>query len=127
MGGGPGLGGPVTPTVRHNVLLSNGHWFTVKTTPQRGDTTVRITKNQTTNRTLADLYRGMHRQHVVTITHLKAGETEPTIRTIEIHELRTTADGSIVIIAMCRLRQAERRFHVSDVLAYTLHKIGFVL
>ena len=88
---------------------------------------MRITKNQTTNRTLADLYRGMHRQHVVTITHLKAGETEPTIRTIEIHELRTTADGSIVIIAMCRLRQAERRFHVSDVLAYTLHKIGFVL
>jgi predicted DNA-binding transcriptional regulator YafY len=98
---------------------------------------VRNTKNQTTTRTLTDLLRAAGRQHAVTITYLKPGETEPTVRTIEIHEIRTTAvkikktgkvtGGGLVIIAMCRLRGEGREFHLSGILAYTLHRIPYVL
>lgn len=98
---------------------------------------MRLTAKQTTTRTLTDLYRAIDRQHAVTITYLKPGETEPTIRTIEIMELRTTSvritktgqirGGGIVITAMCRLRQERREFHLSGVLSYTIHRIGYVL
>lgn len=97
---------------------------------------MRITKNQPATRTLADLYRAIDRQHAVTITYLKPGETDPTVRTIEIHELRTASvkvrkgqltGGGIVIIAMCRLRGERREFHLSGVQAYTVHRIGYVL
>lgn len=97
---------------------------------------MRITKNQTATRTLADLYRAIDRQHAVTITYLKPGETDPTVRTVEIHELRTASvkvrkgqltGGGIVIIAMCRLRGERREFHLSGVQAYTVHRIGYVL
>lgn len=98
---------------------------------------MRITAHQTQTKTLADLYRALDRQHAVTITYLKPGETEPTVRTIEIMELRTTSvritktgeirGGGIVIIAMCRLRQERREFHLAGVLSYTLHRIGYTL
>lgn len=98
---------------------------------------MRITAKQTTTRTLTDLYRALGRQHAVTLTYLKPGETEPTVRTIEIMELRTTSvritktgevrGGGIVIIAMCRLRRERREFHLSGVLSYTTHRIGYVL
>ncbi|MFD5848311.1 WYL domain-containing protein [Streptomyces chartreusis] len=97
---------------------------------------MRITKNQATTRTLADLYRAADRQHAVTITYLKPGETEPTVRTIEIHELRTASlkvakgrisGGGIRIVAMCRLRGERREFHLTGILAYTVHRIGYVL
>ncbi|MGW8702293.1 hypothetical protein ACWGOK_36130 [Streptomyces eurythermus] len=95
------------------------------------------TARQPQTKTLADFYRALDRQQAVTITYLKPGETEPTVRTIEIIELRTTSvritksgevrGGGIVIVAMCRLRQERREFHVSGVLAYTLHRIPYVL
>ncbi|MFJ4887759.1 WYL domain-containing protein [Streptomyces sp. NPDC088731] len=85
------------------------------------------TATQSSTKTLADLYRAMDRQNAVTITYLAPGDTEPTIRTIEIHEVRTTKNGGIVIVAMCRLRGEERQFHLSGVLSYTLHRIAFVL
>lgn len=115
---------------------------------------MRITANQTTTRTLADLYRSIDRQHVVTLTYLKPGETEPTVRTVEVHDIRTTAveitktgeirGGDIVIIVMCRKaaaelaakqaagedtkgKTAERQLHVERILSYTLHRIGYVL
>ncbi|WP_158706630.1 hypothetical protein [Streptomyces alboviridis] len=98
---------------------------------------MKLTKNQTAAKTLADLYRALDRQHAVTITYLKPGETEPTVRTIEIMELRTTSvritktgevrGGGIVIIAMCRLRQERREFHLAGLLSYTVHRIGYVL
>lgn len=115
---------------------------------------MRITARQSQTRTLADFYRAIDRQHCVTITYLKPGETEPTVRTIEISELRTSAvkisktgqitGGDILVMAMCRLRAAEieakvaagedttgmtaaREFHLSGILEYTLHRIGFVL
>ncbi|MFB9558586.1 WYL domain-containing protein, partial [Streptomyces roseoviridis] len=80
------------------------------------------TNRQTTTRTLADLYRAIDHQHAVTITYLKPGDTEPTVRTIEILEIRTTSAGGIVVIAMCRLREAERQFHLSGIQTYTAHR-----
>ena len=97
---------------------------------------MRLTANQTTTRTLADLYRAIDRQHAVTITYLKPGETEPTVRTIEIADLRTASikvakgkisGGGIVIIAMCRLRGERREFHLSGLISYTVHRMGYVL
>jgi predicted DNA-binding transcriptional regulator YafY len=95
------------------------------------------TARQTQTKTLADLYRAIDRQHAVTITYLKPGETEPTVRTIEISELRTTAvkisktgevrGGDIKVIAMCRLRGEAREFHLSGILAYTVHRMGYIL
>ncbi|GAA3155480.1 hypothetical protein ACFQ0X_44120 [Streptomyces rectiviolaceus] len=98
---------------------------------------MKVTKRQTTTKTLTDLYRALDRQTAVTITYLKPGETEPTVRTIEISELRTTAvkisktgkvtGGGFVVIAMCRLRGEAREFHLSGILAYTAHRSGYVL
>jgi len=88
---------------------------------------MRLTKTQTNTRTLTDLYKALDRQHAVTITYLKPGETEPTVRTIEAHDIRTTRAGGIVIVAMCRLRGEERKFHLSGVLAYTVHRMAYVL
>lgn len=98
---------------------------------------MRITANQTRTKTLADLYRATDHQHAVTITYLKPGETEPTVRTIEIASLRTASvkvkkngeitGGGIVITAMCRLRGERREFHLSGVLSYTVHRMDYVL
>ena len=88
---------------------------------------MRITAKQSTTKTLADLYRSIDRQACVTITYLKPGETEPTVRTIEAFDLRTTKSGRIRVHAMCRLRGAERAFYVDSIISYTLHRIGFVL
>jgi hypothetical protein len=97
---------------------------------------MKLTSRQSQTKTLADLYRAIDKQHAVTITYLKPGETEPTVRTIEIAELRTASlkvskgrvsGGGIIIIAMCRLRGERREFALSGVLAYTVHRIGYVL
>uniref|UniRef100_UPI003F4939F7 hypothetical protein n=1 Tax=Streptomyces sp. CA-141956 TaxID=3240051 RepID=UPI003F4939F7 len=95
------------------------------------------TNRQTSTRTLTDLYRALDHQNAVTITYLKPGETEPTVRTIEIQDLRTTSvriakdgtvkGGDIVVVAMCRLRREAREFHLAGVLAYTVHRIGYTL
>ncbi|MFD9004492.1 hypothetical protein ACFV0T_26625 [Streptomyces sp. NPDC059582] len=95
------------------------------------------TAGQTTTKTLTDLFRALSHQYAVTITYLKPGETEPTVRTIEIHELRTSAveikktgevkGGGIIVIAMCRLRGEGREFHLSGIISYTVHRIGYVL
>ncbi|MET7713762.1 WYL domain-containing protein [Streptomyces sp. NPDC005407] len=88
---------------------------------------MRITSRQSSTKTIADLYRALDRRQAVTITYLKAGETEPTVRTVEVHDLRTTKAGGIIIIAMCRLREAEREFHLTGILSYTLHRMAYVL
>lgn len=84
------------------------------------------THRQTTTATLTDLYRALDRQHAITITYANQDGTE-TVRTIEIAEFRTTKAGDIVIIAMCRLRSAEREFHLDRIRAYTLHRSRYVL
>lgn len=95
------------------------------------------TDRQTSTKTIADFYRAIDRQNAVTITYLKPGETEPTVRTIEAYEIRTTSveitktgeirGGDIVIVAMCRLRGEERQFHVSGILSYTVHRMAYTL
>lgn len=85
------------------------------------------TVDQTTTKTLADLYRALDHRNLVTITYLTPGDTEPTVRSIETHDIRTTKNGSIVIVAMCRLRNEERQFHLSGILSYTVHRMAYVL
>lgn len=85
------------------------------------------TAGQTTTKTLADLYRALDHQQVVTVTYLAPGDTEPTVRSIETHDIRTTKNGSIVLVAMCRLRNEERQFHLSGILSYTVHRMAYVL
>ncbi|GGS96909.1 WYL domain-containing protein [Streptomyces violaceus] len=87
---------------------------------------MKLTAKQTRTKTLTDLYRAIDRQTVVTITYVDRDGSE-SIRTIEPAELRTTDDGDIVIVAMCRLRGDERHFRISRVRAYTVHRMAFVL
>lgn len=101
------------------------------------------TNRQTTRRTLTDLYRALDHRQAVTITY-RDRDGATTIRTVEPQELRTTNSGSIILIAMCRLRAAElaartatgedttgetaeREFRISGILTYTLHRARHVL
>jgi predicted DNA-binding transcriptional regulator YafY len=87
---------------------------------------MRIAANQTTTKTLADLIRAADHHFAVTLTYVDDKDDE-TIRTIEIHELRTTADGDVILIAMCRLRGDERHFRISKIRSYTVHRMAYVL
>ena len=107
---------------------------------------MRHTAKQTQHRTLTDLYRALDHQHAVTITYLDE-KGEETVRTIEIFEIRTSApvidgdtitEGPLMVHAMCRLRNAqmktdpsirsaERQFDVSRIIAYTIHRMAYVL
>ncbi|MGW3400289.1 WYL domain-containing protein [Streptomyces zhihengii] len=85
------------------------------------------TNRQTVTKTLTDLYRSIDRRHAVTITYIKDGDTQPTIRTIEPYDIRTTKTGRIQVRAMCRLRGEARQFYIDRITAYTCHRIAFVL
>jgi predicted DNA-binding transcriptional regulator YafY len=98
---------------------------------------MRITSQQQTTKTLADLIRASDHRNAVTITYLKAGETEATVRTVEIHEVHAK-NGDYEIVAMCRLRHeqmktdptirtAQRSFDVSRIVSYTVHRMAYVL
>lgn len=87
---------------------------------------MKLTAKQSTTKTLADLYRSIDRQTVVTITYRDADGTE-SIRTVEPWDLRTTKSGRIQLRAGCRLRGDARSFYVDSIVSYTLHRIGFVL
>jgi predicted DNA-binding transcriptional regulator YafY len=87
---------------------------------------MRITSQQSTTKTLADLYRSLDRKHAVTITFVdETGQT--TIRTIEPYDIRTTKNGHIRVHAMCRLRGDARSFDIARIVSYTCHRIAFVL
>lgn len=87
---------------------------------------MKLTARQTQTRTLTDLFKALGNRHAVTLTYTdEKGET--TVRTVELHEIRTTDGGGIELIVMCRLRQAERKLSLEGVSAYTLHRIGYVL
>ena len=97
---------------------------------------MRITKNQTTTRTLTDLLRALDHRHAVTITY-RDSKGDLTIRTVEIHEAHAK-DGDYEIVAMCRLRAeqmktdptirtAQRTFDVSRIVSYTVHRMAYVL
>jgi predicted DNA-binding transcriptional regulator YafY len=87
---------------------------------------MRIVSQQTTYKTLTDLFRAIDHQHAVTITYLDEDGTE-TLRTIEPYDIRTTSSGRIEIRAMCRLRGEARRFYLHRLVSYTCHRMAFVL
>lgn len=84
------------------------------------------TNRQTTHATLLDLCRAIARKNVVTITYLDRHGDE-TVRTIEPTDLRVTDDGDIELYAMCRLRGQARKFALSRLVSYTVHRMAFVL
>ncbi|MFR9794197.1 hypothetical protein ACL07V_37180 [Streptomyces sp. MB22_4] len=104
---------------------------------------MRITAKQSSTKTITDLLRAADHRWATTITYTdRDGET--TVRTIEVHEIRTTKNGNIVIVAMCRKAHAElearkaagedtsketaeRHFQLAGMSAYTTHRIAFVL
>jgi hypothetical protein len=94
------------------------------------------TDRQTSTKTLIDLCRALGRREAVTITYVDS-EGEVTIRTIEIHDIRTSkptvhkdgtvTEGDMMILVMCRLRGDERELHLSGIVSYTLHRMAYVL
>lgn len=84
------------------------------------------TARQPQTKTLADLLRAIDHKWAVTLTYVDSDGAE-TVRTVEGHELRTTSDGDITLVAMCRLRGDERNFRLSSIRAYTVHRMAFVL
>ena len=97
---------------------------------------MRHTTTQTNTRTLTDLYRAIDRQHVVTVSFLKeekdeagkkTGHLVETVRSLEIYDIRTTRDGHIVIKAMDRETRESRTVRLDRLVAYTCHRIAFVL
>jgi predicted DNA-binding transcriptional regulator YafY len=97
---------------------------------------MKLTKNQTPNRTLSDMYRALDRQHPVTITALKeekdaagkkTGRLIPTVRTIELYAIETTAAGNVILIAMDRESRARRTFRLDRLISYTTHRTSYVV
>ncbi|MGW6571983.1 WYL domain-containing protein [Streptomyces sp. NPDC054945] len=87
---------------------------------------MKITAGQTVTRTLTALIRAMDGQRATTITYVDS-KGEESVRTIEIHNILTTAKGEIIVKAMCRARGEMRTFSLEGVKAYTVHRIRFVL
>lgn len=87
---------------------------------------MKLTKNQTTARTLTDLYRALDRQHPVTITYTKADGTI-TLRTIEIREIKTTKAGAVILRAADRQTGELRTFRADRIQAYTTHRTTYLV
>jgi predicted DNA-binding transcriptional regulator YafY len=87
---------------------------------------MKLTKNQTTEATLTAMYRAADRRHPVTITYTKADGTE-TIRTIEIHDIRTTKAGAIILRAADRTSGEMRTFRLDRIQAYTVHRTAYTV
>lgn len=88
--------------------------------------TMKRTARQTSARTLADLIRAMDGKRAVTVTYIDS-DGEESVRTIEIHDIRTTSKGRIIVRAMCRMRGEMRTFHPERIVSYTIHRMRFVL
>ncbi|WP_186782455.1 WYL domain-containing protein [Streptomyces sp. CBG9] len=89
-------------------------------------TSMKHTARQSSTRTLADMIRAMDTQRATTITYLDSNGDE-TVRTIEIHDIRTTAEGRVIISAMCRKRGEMRTFHPARIVSYTVHRMACTL
>ncbi|MEY2231607.1 WYL domain-containing protein [Streptomyces sp. BF23-19] len=87
---------------------------------------MRNTAGQTSTRTLTDLIRAMDGQRATTITYVDS-KGDKSVRTIEIHNILTTAKGDINVQAMCRARGEMRTFSLEQIKAYTIHRIRYVL
>ncbi|MFJ5532506.1 WYL domain-containing protein [Streptomyces sp. NPDC093261] len=68
---------------------------------------------------LVDLLRASDLGRVVEIAYTKA-DGESSVRLIEVHELRPTEAGEIVVRAFDRLRAEDRTFRIDRIAAYRL-------
>ncbi|MFB8442689.1 WYL domain-containing protein [Streptomyces niveus] len=84
------------------------------------------TARQASTRTLSDLIRAMDGKWATTITYIDR-DGEESVRTIEIHDIRTTSKGRIIVRAMCRTRGEMRTFYPEQIVTYTIHRMRFVL
>ncbi|WP_031523102.1 WYL domain-containing protein, partial [Streptomyces sp. NRRL F-5123] len=87
---------------------------------------MKLTKNQTAQATLAAMLRAADRHHPVTITYTKADGTE-TIRTIEIHDIRTTKQGHVILRAADRTTGEMRTWRLDRIVSYTTHRTAYVV
>lgn len=87
---------------------------------------MKLTKNQTASRTLADMYRALDRKHPVTITYVKADGTT-TVRTIELTEIRTTKAGAVILRAADRQSGELRTWRLDRIEAYTTHRTAYTV
>jgi predicted DNA-binding transcriptional regulator YafY len=87
---------------------------------------MRFTARQDRTRTLTDLCRAQDRRRPVTISYVKAGGEE-TVRTIEVHDIATTALGDLTVTAMDRASRELRTFRVDRIVAYSVHRGRYTL
>jgi predicted DNA-binding transcriptional regulator YafY len=87
---------------------------------------MKLTKNQTEQRTLADMYRALDRQHPVTVTYVKA-DGSTTVRTIEPTEIRTTKAGAVILRAADRQSGELRTFRADRIVSYTVHRTAYTV
>lgn len=97
---------------------------------------MKLTKNQTTETTLAALLRAADRRHPVTISYLKeekdqngrkTGRLVETVRTIETYDTVTTKAGNITLKAMDRETGERRTFRLDRIVAYTIHRTTYLV
>lgn len=87
---------------------------------------MKLTKNQTSEQTTADMYRAMDRKHPVTLTYTKADGSE-TIRTVEIYAVQTTSKGHVIVKAMDRQSGEARTFRIDRIVAHSTHRTAYVI
>lgn len=97
---------------------------------------MRITRRQTTTKTLADLYRAIDHQRPVTLTFdkeekdgagKKTGQLVEDVRTVEPYDIQTTLAGHIILKAMDRQTGESRTIRIDRIHAYTLHRMAFTI
>lgn len=82
---------------------------------------MRITAQQTSEKTLTDLARAMDTRRPVTITYVKADGTT-SVRTIELYDLKTTSKGHVIARAADRQSGEMRTWRLDRIVSYTLHR-----
>lgn len=87
---------------------------------------MKTTTTETTAQTLTRLLAAADRHHPVTITYTKADGTQ-TVRTIEIHDARTTKAGAIILRAADRQSGEMRTFRLDRIQAYTVHRTAYTV
>lgn len=81
---------------------------------------MRYTKRESEQQTTTRLIRAWDRRQPITLTYVKADNTE-TIRTIEILDITTTKAGNVLIKALDRQSGELRSWRIDRIVAYTVH------
>lgn len=84
------------------------------------------TTDETQTQTLTRLIGALDKQHPVTITYTKA-DSSVTVRTIEIYDIKVSAAGDILIVAMDRETAERRDFRLDRIQAYTIHRTSYTV